>query len=55
MMETKECTKNPKRDIIISIRINKDMSKFIKKNNLAPSYVFLEALKELGYKENIKV
>jgi hypothetical protein len=44
--------KNPARkDIIMSIRINKAMSDFLKEKDFAPSLIFYEALKDLGFKE----
>lgn len=37
--------------IVMSIRVNKHMSEFMKDNNYSPSLIFYEALRELGYKE----
>ena len=45
-------TRDPKhKGIVMSIRINRAMSDFMKEQNLAPSLVFYEALTELGFKE----
>jgi hypothetical protein len=57
-MEKKNCIRKEKKirdpkhkGIIMSIRINRAMSDFMKEQNLAPSLIFYEALKELGFKE----
>jgi hypothetical protein len=43
--------KNPEsRKIVMSIRISNAESKFMKDNNFAPSLIFYEALKNLGFK-----
>lgn len=43
--------KNPeKKDIVMSIRINKAMSDYMKENHYSPQLIFLEALKDLGFK-----
>lgn len=39
------------KDIVMSIRINKSMSKFMKENKYSPQLIFLEALKDLGFKQ----
>lgn len=53
-MEKKNCVRKGKdparKDIVMSIRVNRAMSEFMKKENLAPSMIFYEALKELGFK-----
>lgn len=44
--------RNPERkSIVMSIRVNQAMSDFMKENKYAPSLVFYEALKDLGFKE----
>jgi len=54
-MKKENCIRKDKSDskkrIVMSIRINKAMSKFMEDNKLAPSLIFYEALKELGFKE----
>ena len=45
------CKKKELRDVIISIRITRNMSKFMKDNELSPSQIMIEALKSLGFKE----
>ena len=54
-MKKENCIRRDKTDdkkrIVMSIRINKAMSNFMKENKLAPSLIFYEALKELGFKE----
>jgi hypothetical protein len=39
------------RDIKICVRVTKSMSKFMQKNEISPSVLVIEALKELGFKE----
>ena len=34
----------------VCIRITKDVSQYLRKNDLSPTGIFNEALKELGYK-----
>lgn len=55
-MERSKVTKdkrdiNKRKSIVMSIRVSKDMSDYMKKNNFAPSLIFYEALKELGFVE----
>jgi len=41
--------KPDKKEILITIRINKPMSNFLKDNKYSPAKVFCEALRELGF------
>jgi hypothetical protein len=54
MIKKENCIKkgrDPNRkDIIMSIRVNKAMSDFMKEQKLSPQLIFIEALKELGFK-----
>lgn len=54
-METKNITRKDKKpyrkDIVISIRISKEASKFLKEKNYSPTLIFYEALAELGFRE----
>lgn len=43
--------KKPKKTIAVSVRITPRLSKWIKDNNYSPTGIFVEACKELGYKE----
>lgn len=51
-MEIKKenCKRKELRDVVITVRVTKSMSKFMKKNELSPSQIMIEALKGLGYK-----
>ena len=49
-MEKEKCKKTELRDIVITVRISKSMSKFLKDNNYSPSQVMIEAIKMLGFK-----
>lgn len=40
-----------KKDVILSIRISQDMADFIDRNNFSIPLIFVEALKELGFKD----
>lgn len=46
-----KCTKKELRDVCITVRVSKNMSKFMKEQKLSPSMVMINALEELGYKE----
>jgi len=53
-METinaQNCKRTELRDVTISVRVTKSMSKFMAEKELSPSRVMIEALKQLGYKE----
>lgn len=41
--------KNNKKDVLITIRITKDISKWLKDKEYSPTGIFYEALKDLGY------
>jgi len=43
-------TKNP-RTVSISIKITAQLSKWLKENKYSPTGIFLESVKDLGYKE----
>jgi len=47
----KSLERKPKYTKIISIRVTKEMSKWLMKNDYSPTGIFREACKELGYKE----
>lgn len=49
-IEKTNCKKTELRDVTISIRVTKSMSKFMSENEFSPSRVMIEALKMLGYK-----
>lgn len=40
-----------KADVNINIRVTKNMSEWIKKEKLSPTGMFLEIVREVGYKE----
>jgi hypothetical protein len=40
--------------ITLAIRITPDASEWLKKNNYSPAGIFNEALKDLGYKQEVK-
>lgn len=44
-------TSSSKRVVPISIKISNEMSKWLRANNYSPTAVFLEACKDLGFKE----
>jgi len=54
-MKKENCIRKDKSNDVkrigMSIKINQKMSNFMKDNKLAPSLIFYEALKELGFKE----
>ncbi len=50
-IEKINCKKSELRDITISVRITKSMSKFMAENKFSPSKILIEALKMLGFKE----
>ncbi len=39
------------KDIQISIRVDKNLSKWLRDQDLSPTGIFMEAVKELGYKD----
>lgn len=45
-----DCKRKEPRDVHITIRITKKMSKFMADNELSPSMVMVQALKSLGFK-----
>lgn len=53
MINKENCIRktNKKATIPISYRINKELSEWLKKENLSPRGLMIEAAKELGYKE----
>lgn len=42
------------KSIMISIRISKDVKKWLKDNHLKPSKIFNNSLKEIGFKSKYK-
>jgi len=50
-IEKNNCKRTQLRDVTISVRVTKGMSKFMSENKFSPSRVMIEALKMLGYKE----
>ena len=49
-MNKENCKRKELRDVIITVRITKTMSKFMKDQELSPSQVMIESLRQLGYK-----
>ena len=49
-----KCVRKELRDVVITVRVTKSMSKFMKDQKLSPSMVMINALEELGYKEDQK-
>lgn len=47
----KQVDKTKNKVMQLSIRITKELSEWLRKNELSPTGVFDEAVKELGYKE----
>lgn len=45
-----KCKRKELRDVKVSIRITKSMSKFMKEQKLSPSMTLISALEDLGYK-----
>jgi len=54
-MDKEKCKKVELRDVVITVRVTKSMSKFIKELDLSPSMVMREALRNLGFKDNEKI
>jgi hypothetical protein len=50
-IEKTNCKKSELRDVTISVRVTKGMSKFMADNEFSPSRIMIEALKMLGFKE----
>jgi len=50
-MEKEKCKRTELRDVVITVRVTKSMSKFLKDNKLSPSMIMLNAIEELGYKK----
>ena len=50
-IEKTNCKRSELRDVTISVRVTKNMSKFMAENKFSPSKVMIEALKMLGFKE----
>ena len=51
MVNTKNIIRTKReRSMMISIRIPESMSKFMKKKNYSPTSIFVETMKELGWK-----
>ncbi len=43
---------NHRKSILVTIRINKSMSKWLKEKDFSPTAIFYEAVKDLGYEED---
>lgn len=55
-MKKENCTrkkieKNKTKTVTITIRLTQKLSAWLKKENLSPTGIFNEAVKELGYRE----
>jgi len=50
MVKKENCKRKELRDVIITVRVTKTMSKFMKDNEISPSMLVIESLKEMGYK-----
>ena len=50
-MDIKQVTRKPsnKREVSISIKITKHLGAWLKENNVSPTAIFYEAVKEIGY------
>jgi hypothetical protein len=44
----------PAKTILLAIRVTPDASEWLKKNDYSPTGIFNEALKDLGYKPEVK-
>ena len=49
MINKQKCVRKELRDVVITVRVTKGMSKFMKEQKLSPSMVMINALEELGY------
>ncbi len=52
-MDKEKIVRNPSKaikNININIKITKDVSEWLKENKYSPTGIFMEAIKELGYK-----
>ena len=50
-MKINEVKKNPNKEIVISIRITPELSKWMNQNDIMPSKVFHKAIEELRRKQ----
>ena len=50
-MNKDKITRGKPRRISVSMRITKRMSEFLNENNYSPTGIFMEAVKDLGFKE----
>ena len=50
MVKCENLKKKELRDVIITVRVTKSMSKFMKDKEISPSMLVIEALKDVGYK-----
>lgn len=57
-MKNKELVKKKfkpnRKNIVISMRINSNMQKFMRKHKYSPALIFLDALNKLGFEEKGK-
>ncbi|MBW1973938.1 MAG: hypothetical protein JRI44_14055 [Deltaproteobacteria bacterium] len=51
-MQKDKIIKKPVKGTQIGIRISKRLNKWMRDNNYSPTRIFMEAVKELGYKKN---
>jgi hypothetical protein len=49
-IKKEQCKRKELRDVKICVRVTKSMSKFMHDNEISPSVLMIEALKEMGYK-----
>jgi len=47
-----KCVRKELRDVVITVRVTKSMSKYMNDQRLSPSMVMINALEELGYTED---
>ena len=52
MINKQKCVRKELRDVVITVRVTKSMSKYMNDQRLSPSMVMINALEELGYTED---
>jgi len=50
-MDIKNIKRKQRKNIVISIRVSKAVSAWLKENNYSPTKVFYEAIKDIGFNE----
>jgi len=56
-MDKENCLRKPqelRRNKVISLRITPHLSQWLRKENLSPTAIFYQAVKEIGYAEESK-